>query len=220
MLIGGVDEAGRGPIIGPMVMAIYIMNHEDIDKLRLLGVKDSKLLSKAKREEIFDDLMDIASDCRYKIITSTEIDYSLLKTRFNLNLLEAKTTASLINKDIIEKIYVDCPSINRAAYETELRDMLFNKKQRLFVEHKADLNYPVVAAASIIAKVIRDREIEKIKEKYGVDFGSGYLSDPLTKNFLETHFRNYPFFRKSWKPWKLLDKKRMQSSLAGFIKND
>jgi ribonuclease HII len=72
-------------------------------------------------------------------------------------------------------------------------------------EHQADRNYPVVSAASIIAKVERDHTIEELKCNYG-DFGSGYMSDPKTKNFLYTLARKrgeYPdFVRRSWKPAK------------------
>ncbi|MBL7100902.1 MAG: ribonuclease HII [Nanoarchaeota archaeon] len=92
-----------------------------------------------------------------------------------------------------------------------------DKKTELILEHKADLNHPVVAAASILAKVTRDNEIEKIKQDIKIDFGSGYPSDPITKEFLEKNHRKYSkIFRKSWSSYKEILNKKFQKKLEGF----
>ena len=85
------------------------------------------------------------------------------------------------------------------------------------MEHKADLNHPSVAAASILAKVTRDREIQKIKAEIGQDLGSGYPSDPTTKAFLEQNYRAHPdIFRKSWQSYKNVVKQKDQRNLSDF----
>ena len=85
------------------------------------------------------------------------------------------------------------------------------------MEHKADLNYPIVSAASILAKVTRDAEIEKIKKKIKVDFGSGYMSDPKTVNFLEKYYEKHDYlFRKSWLPYQNILNNKFQSKLEDF----
>ena len=91
-----------------------------------------------------------------------------------------------------------------------------NSKVKLIVEHKADTKYPTVAAASILAKVTRDREIEKIKKKIGIDFGSGYPSDPKTIEFVNKHWNKFDIFRKSWSTYQKVAAKKSQSKLTGF----
>ena len=220
MLIGGIDEAGRGPVIGPMVMALVVMREEDISKLIILGVKDSKLLSPKKRIELYGDILDVVVDYKIKIISNTEIDDALNSDTSSLNLLEVKASTGMINeseeKCELEKVYVDCPSINRDAYHKSLKTNLKNQNLRLFAEHKADLRFPVVAAASILAKVTRDNEIQKLKDQFDVDFGSGYPSDPATKLFIKQNYDKYPFFRKSWSTWKIIKEQSVQKNLFSF----
>ena len=92
-----------------------------------------------------------------------------------------------------------------------------NKKIELLVEHKADLNHISVSAASVLAKVTRDSEIEKIKKAIKEDFGSGYPSDPKTKAFLEKNFEKYPeIFRKTWSSHKEMINRKFQKSLSDF----
>ena len=91
------------------------------------------------------------------------------------------------------------------------------KKAELVVEHKADLNYIVVGAASVIAKVIRDRAVNHLISEIGIDFGSGYMSDPKTQEFLEKYHDKFPhLFRKKWQSYKNAEVKKMQKSLGEF----
>jgi ribonuclease HII len=217
-LICGVEEAGRGPAIGPMVMCGLVVKEEDISKLKALGVKDSKLLTPRTRERMFEQIKKIAKRHKIVKIQPKEIDHIIMNRKtMNLNWLEALTSADLINALKPDKAILDCPSPNLLAYKKYVRNLLDNKKIKLVSEHKADLKYPVVSAASIIAKVTRDREIEKLKRKVGMDFGSGYPSDPNTVHFLKLHSEKFPeILRHSWKTIKNLKSKKAQSKLGSF----
>ncbi len=216
----GVDEAGRGPVIGPMVMCAFAIEAEKEQNLRNLGVKDSKMVPSVKRNKLFDDLSE---NFQYtvNVVSSKEVDDALNDSELNLNWLEAVTSAKLCNELIDElgtdkvKIILDCPSVNLEAYKEYFLKKL-GKDIDVICEHKADVNYPVVSAASIIAKVTRDRAIYHLKKEFSVDFGSGYPSDPKTKAFLEQNFDKYPFFRKTWAAWKNAKKKATQRGLGDY----
>ncbi len=218
MLIAGIDEAGRGPIIGPMVMAGVLMEENDERKLKELGVKDSKLLFPAEREKLFEQIKGIVKDFSIIIVPPQEIDAAVNGSNgLNLNRLEAKKTAEILNSLKPEIVIVDCPSNNIEAYSALLSSQLSFKPKKMVMEHKADVNYVVAAAASILAKVTRDREIENIKSSIKKDFGSGYLSDQKTQAFFEQHYLTHAdIFRKSWKPYQDKLKMQFQSTLEGF----
>ncbi|PIN76727.1 ribonuclease HII, partial [Candidatus Woesearchaeota archaeon CG10_big_fil_rev_8_21_14_0_10_36_11] len=219
-IIVGIDEAGRGPVLGPLVMVALAIKEEDIKKLEWLGVKDSKLLSSQVREELFERIHEIAHNFRVEVIEPDAIDLSLTEENSNLNWLEAETSARLVSELNPDKIIVDCPSVNIPAYTTYFANKLsagVRSNAELIVEHKADLNHIVVAAASVVAKVIRDRYIEKIKAEIGVDFGSGYMSDPKTKLFLDMYHDKYShLFRRKWKSYENAVVKKEQRSLGEF----
>jgi len=223
-LICAQDEAGRGPVIGPLVMAGILIDEKDVDKLRNINVKDSKLLSKQQRERLFDSIKEIVVDYKIIIVGTNEVD-DAVNGKFNLNLnwLEANKAADIVNefsqKHKIDKTIIDCPSNNIKAYTEYMRNKINNSKIKLVVEHKADMNYVEVGAASILAKVTRDNEIEKIKQKLGINFGSGYPSDPLTQKFLEKYwdkFERHNIFRKSWKSWQKLKQEKAQTGLFDY----
>ncbi|MBD3229912.1 MAG: ribonuclease HII [Candidatus Lokiarchaeota archaeon] len=204
-MLAGVDEAGRGCAIGPLVMCIAVMKKSELEELSNWEVKDSKLISPKKRKTIYDLLI---KNIKYKvkIIKPKEIDQSLKSRFYNLNWLEADISAELTNTMLeeleIKKIILDCPSNNIDAY-TDYFEKKLTKKIKILAEHKADLNYPIVSAASIIAKVTRDKIIEDIQIKNKVKFGSGYTSDSRTRAFLKEWYirhRKFPdFVRKRWK---------------------
>lgn len=222
--ISGIDEAGRGPLIGPLVIAIAAIKKGGEDILEDIGVKDSKLLSPKQREEIFKIL---EKSIRYElvIVLPDEIDEAVNSQKYNLNWLEADKGAELLNKlDVkldneIKKVIIDCPSNNPHAYKNYFRQKVDNDDIELVVEHKADLKYPIVSAASIIAKVTRDKELEKLKKKFKIDFGSGYPSDPKTKEFIKHNWSKKEYqhvFRKSWQTYKDLADNEKQKSLGEF----
>src|SRR3989338_3939179 len=185
MLICGIDEAGRGPVIGPMVMCGVLVEESDLPKLKSLGVKDSKLLTKKTREKLFEKIKEIAKSYEIIIVEPKEIDDALESDSLNLNWLEAHKSAEIINKLKPDKVTVDSPSNNCRAYTIYLKKLL-NCEVELECIHKADLKHVYVGAASVLAKVTRDREMDKIQKKYG-NTGPGYMSNPITQKFLEKH---------------------------------
>jgi ribonuclease HII len=204
----GIDEAGRGPVLGPLVMAGAMIDDEK--KLENLGIKDSKLLLPHKREEIYPKLIKLV---KYKIIIlePEEIDAALKSPNLNLNWLEAQTSAQIINHLKPKRAIIDCPSNNVESYHDYLKKIVKTKTE-LILEHKAE-SHLIVAAASIIAKVTRDKEIEKLKKKIKIDFGSGYMTDEKTVNFLKEHHQKHPeLFRKTWASYK----KVFQKDLSEF----
>jgi len=215
MLLCGIDEAGRGPVIGPMVMCGVLINEEDEPKLKKMGVKDSKLLTPKQRDQLFDKIIKHILKYKIIIIQPNEIDDALNSDELNLNWLEAQKSAEIIDYLKPDNAIIDCPSTNRKAYKEHLMNII-TAKTKLIVEHKADVNHPVVSAASILAKVTRDREVEKIKGKYG-DCGPGYMSNPITQKFLEENWEKHPeIFRKSWISYKKLANGKDQKKLGEF----
>lgn len=216
MKICGIDEAGRGPVIGPLVMVGILIEETDEKKLVDIKVKDSKLLTPKQRESMNEKVINAVESYKLIMVTPNEIDSAVDdKNGFNLNLLEAQKTAQIINELKPDKVIVDCPSTNISAYVKYLTKYIETPTE-IIAEHKADVKYPVVSAASIIAKVARDKEIERLKEEYDVDFGSGYPADPKTKEFIKDNYNKYPFFRKSWETFKKIAKAQHQKSLEGF----
>ncbi|MCK4590045.1 MAG: ribonuclease HII [Nanoarchaeota archaeon] len=202
----GIDEAGRGPVLGPLVMAGALIKKESDEKLLAdLGVKDSKFILPKKRQELYQKIIKLV---KYKIIIlePEEIDQALKSQELNLNWLEAQTSAKIINHLKPKRAIIDCPSNNIKAYHTYLKSKIQTKTE-LILEHKAE-SHPVVAAASILAKVTRDNLIEKLKQKIKIDFGSGYMTDEKTVNFLKEHHQTHPeIFRKTWASYKRMFQK-------------
>ncbi len=215
-LLSGIDEAGRGPVIGPLVICGVLIDSKDEEKLAKMGVKDSKLLLPKKREELFEKILVTVKKYEIIILSPQDIDNALADPNTNLNWLEADNSAAIINKLVPEKVIVDCPSNNIPEYTKYLKKKV-NVDCEVVAEHKADLNHIVVGAASILAKVTRDREIEKIKKIVGQDTGSGYPADPITKRFLEDNHNKFPkIFRKSWQTYKNVIAAKQQKGLGEF----
>ena len=214
MIIAGVEEAGRGPVIGPMVMAICSIEEEKIPDLQRLGVKDSKLITPKNREILFEKVKEL---CKHEIMIMQhdEIDDNLNNPDMNLNKLEGVVSAKLINKIKADKVILDCPSNNITAYRDYVKSFV-KKDIEIIAEHKADLNHTIVGAASILAKVTRDRIIEEIKKEVKYDFGSGYPSDPKTILFLKENWHKYDIFRKTWATYKKVAENKGQRKLEGF----
>ena len=216
MLLAGIEEAGRGPVIGPLVMCGVLVNEKDSEKLRSLGAKDSKLLTPDTRLILYDQIINMIKAFEIVIIPPEKIDQALNSETSNLNKLEGTTSAKIINKLSPDKAILDCPSNNPPAYAEFVKSHLDNKDIELIAEHKADENYPVVSAASILAKVTRDKEIDKLKKKFKVDFGSGYPADERTQEFLKKNYNKYPFFRKTWISYKNVVEGKKQKRLGDF----
>ena len=212
----GIDEAGRGPVIGPLVIAGVKIKESNEKKFSALGVKDSKLLAPKQREKLFYEIIKLADSYKIYIVNPQEIDDAVTSDSTNLNWLEGDYSAKIINDLKPDKAILDCPSNNIKAYADYVKGKL-KAKTELISEHKADANYPVVSAASILAKVTRDKAIQKIIDKINKPVGSGYPSDPNTKKFIKENYKLHPeIFRKSWQTYKDLIKQKQQSSLGDF----
>ena len=216
MFICGIDEAGKGPVIGPMVIAGVMIKEENIDKLKEIGVKDSKLLSKKQREDMFEPIKRTVDKYKIIILEPRLIDAYVINN--GLNELEGQKIAEIINDLKPDKAIIDCPSPNIRAFKDFVQERI-KTETKLVLEHKADYKYAVVGAASILAKVIRDSKIKDIKEKHRIEFGSGYPSDERTQRFLKENWDNNKFeyiFRKSWSTWQRLKEGNKQSKLSKF----
>jgi ribonuclease HII len=202
MLVCGVDEAGRGSMIGPLVVAGISIEKSKIDELTALGVKDSKKLSPSARAYLYKKIIHLVDDYAVSKATPKAIDDSVVNHQ--LNHLEAVHMAKVIKKLAPAISYVDSCDVNPARFGKEITKM--SKTGKIKSYHHADSKFVVVSAASIIAKVTRDRAIEKIGKLYSI--GSGYPSDDKTVKFVRDWFlanRKVPVFvRKSWAPVRLI----------------
>ena len=165
---------------------------------------------------MFGKILKISKAHEILIVPPAEIDMAVKgEDGLNLNWLEAKKIAELINKLRPSKAIIDCPSTNIPDFTTYIKNLL-NIDTELVLEHKADEKYPVVAAASVIAKVTRDEKIAELRKKYG-ELGSGYPADPVTKEFLEQNWDRCPeIFRKSWASYKRVIKEKSQKKLGEY----
>ncbi|WP_287586405.1 ribonuclease HII [Candidatus Borrarchaeum sp.] len=202
MKILGIDEAGRGAVLGNLVIAGVSFKKTDINELINIGVKDSKKLTPKKREALFPEIMNLCKECKIIEVEPREIDDSVFDIKSNLNLLEIQKMGEIIDALKPSMVYIDAITSNPKKFTEMLKQHLVYKNTTIIAENKADELYPMVAAASIIAKVTRDRAIEALrKESKFQDIGSGYPSDPQTISSLKDWIknRNIPFFvRKSW----------------------
>jgi len=232
----GVDEAGRGCVIGPLVIS-GVFTHS-LENLKGLGVKDSKLLSPISRTRLYHKLI---IDYDYSVESITATTLNRLMKKHSLNEIEAMYVAKIVDSLLVsihdgkvrenkEKskdksmakdkskgspesedkesrdkvtVYIDCPDTITSMFEKRLFKYLTKDTSGVdfVIEHKADVNYPPASAASIIAKVTRDMEIERIKKEVGYEFGSGYSSDPQTIGYLEKHLMDKnikPYIRTKW----------------------
>ena len=201
-----------------MVLCGLLIEEEDEKELVRLKVKDSKLLARETREFLFERIKSVCRAYKLAVVLPEEIDRAVNNyDGLNLNRLEAIKSAEILNELNPDKAIIDAPSNNITGYRDFLTGFLKNKNLGMIMEHKADVNYPVVSAASILAKVTRDNEIKKIKKNIGIDFGSGYLTDPKTIDFMKANFeKHHGIFRKSWFPYQELVNKKFQKSIFEF----
>lgn len=216
MIVAGVDEAGRGSVLGPLVVAGVSIEDSKIPELVNLGVKDSKLLLPNKRRFLYSEIKKIASEVTYEKILPKQIDKVVFRGErlHRLNYLEAKSMSSVLDRLHFDRAYVDCCDTNQQRFGQLVSDLVADRRGWTFVlgeknplvekivsEHHADRSYPVVSAASIIAKVTRDSSIQRLHKKHG-EFGSGYPSDPCTLSYLKRCYESSSSFpeitRLSW----------------------
>ncbi len=177
--VAGVDEAGRGPVLGPLVVAGVLVDDEDA--LRALGVKDSKKLAPTKREEIAPLVRATARAVVVRVVEPADLD--LRMGRASLNDVEADLFADVLSGLGAARAIVDACDVDPLRFGEHVRRRVAHACE-ITSEHKADDRYPCVAAASIVAKVERDRLMAAIATEYGADVGSGYPHDPRTRAWL------------------------------------
>ncbi|MBI4895102.1 MAG: ribonuclease HII, partial [Candidatus Aenigmarchaeota archaeon] len=204
----------------------YVIDSSQIDELKKMGVKDSKLLAPKRREYLESKLKEMSEDII--VIKLNALDIDNLRSETNLNKIEIKRMQDIINSVDCDKVFIDAIEANVEKFRKEIisglsqdrKELIKKKKLEIICENYADKNYPVVGAASIIAKVARDADIELIHKEYG-DFGSGYSSDPRTVKFLKDWIKKNkkypPFVRGSWITAKEIKKDNDQKRIKEFI---
>ncbi|MCS7105839.1 MAG: ribonuclease HII [Candidatus Aenigmarchaeota archaeon] len=198
-------QAGRGALIGPMVICGLVIEKKDEKKLKSIGVKDSKELSVGRRKELAKFIEKIAKTLVVLRIPACRIN-SYMDKKINLDKIEAMKMAEIINMIDAKIIYIDSLGNTNASknkrFEKLISEHLTRKDVKLIVENYADETYPIVSAASIIAKVERDKAIEELKSKVKFDFGVGYSHDNRTVEFLKKVLLEYKqkpnFIRWHW----------------------
>lgn len=200
MKIMGIDEAGRGPVLGPMVLGCVVVDEKDSEKLLSIGVKDSKQLLPKKRCTILRQIQEVALFTKIEIVPPAMIDAYCHKNL--LDLLEAEVAARLLRLFPVDVLYIDAPGKNGTKFARRLAcAFAATYPCQIIAENKADIHYPVVSAASILAKVRRDEAILELHKTFG-NFGTGYPGDKKTRQFLTDFYRKNQCFpscaRQSW----------------------
>jgi ribonuclease HII len=212
-VICGVDEAGKGSVLGPMVVAGIGVSSEE--RLSDLGVKDSKRLAPKERERLYPL---IRKRCKVATVTIDAQEIDAIRNEMTMNACVARAHARVIAKFSPSRAYVDACDVNCFRYAEMVKAHLLLSCE-IVSEHHADETYMVVSAASIIAKVVRDKAIARLAKKYG-EIGSGYPSDPVTIRWLEDYIGEHrlppPIARRSWKTVSALLAKKTQRSLLDF----
>ena len=211
----GSDEAGKGPVLGPMVAAAVRVDPDALPE----GVDDSKRLTPARREELAAGIKAVAEGVGVGVVSPDSIDAP--ETDMNSLTVTAHVDALASVVDADDMVYTDAGDVSEARFGRRVAEGLAARgvDVRVTAEHRADERYPVVAAASIVAKVERDRHIDEIRAEYG-DVGSGYPSDPTTRQFLRefvgTHGHLPGCARASWKTCDDVLRAAEQSALDDF----
>ncbi|MEM0086687.1 MAG: ribonuclease HII [Candidatus Micrarchaeaceae archaeon] len=218
IIIAGGDEAGRGAVLGPLVTGVISVKSSSIQRLSDIGVRDSKMLSRKRREYLYDEIYSIAEEVKVSLIGADEISRAMING-ISLNELEAVHFAKIIDsmESAVSTIFIDSPDVVQEKFGIRIsmishKPLEVNKRRKsrqesikLISEHKADVKYPVVSGASIIAKVVRDREMDKLKSKLKIDIGSGYPSDTRTIDAIRSNLSNAALVQHIRTKWKTLE---------------
>ncbi len=220
-VICGIDEAGRGPVLGPMVICGVCFFEAELKLLVDIGVKDSKKLSPKKRTELAKIIKDKCISYKIIVVTAQEID-AREKNRITLNRLEEIKMAEIIEALKPHIIYIDAADVNEVRFGKSIQKLLKYSPTKIISKHKADDLYPIVSASSIIAKDARDSIIEELKKNYG-DFGSGYPSDMRSIKFLREWIKKKKkaplIARKSWETTKKIIREEVSNTkITDFVK--
>lgn len=219
-IICGIDEAGRGPVIGPLILCGVCFEESQLPFLKKIGVRDSKKLSPKRRKELAKTIKDNCLSFEIISVSAKEID-KRETAKITLNRLEELKMSDIINKLRPDVIYIDAVDVNEERFGKSIERLLNYSPNKIISKHKADDLFPIVSAASIIAKDTRDDVIDKFKQKYS-DIGSGYPSDKRTTDFLRNWIKknkNFPpFVRISWETTKkILDQEVKNKKITDYF---
>lgn len=213
----GVDEAGKGPVLGSLFIGFSIINlagglkelNEYQDKLKEAGVMDSKKLNPKKRNQIYNSLKDMM-DIKYAQLTPVIIDENK-EQGGDLMQLEIAAIVKVLNQEQPNCIIIDALMRDVDKFKSILeRSLTFECS--IIAENKADNTYPLVGAASIVAKELREQELAQIHQNVELDCGSGYPGDQKTREFVKLKGKDEEMrflFRKSWKTYQELTSKSL-----------
>ncbi|MCD5409546.1 MAG: ribonuclease HII [Methanocellales archaeon] len=209
----GIDEAGKGPVIGPMVVAGVMVSENQLPSLEQLGARDSKAVSPKGRKFLAEEIGRIA-ECYTLNVSAEQIDE--LRKVMNMNEIMVVCYAKVLRQLNPDMAFLDAADVNPERFAQNVREKC-DKSVKIISEHDADVKYPIVSAASIIAKVRRDAVIRTLERQIGQEIGSGYPSDVRTQRFLEGWIKKHntlpPFIRHSWKTAQTALKKHASSLL-------
>lgn len=206
----------KGSVIGPLVVGGVMIDEELEPEFKRMGVKDSKMLTPAQREKLYPLIKRLAKDYVALHITAREID-ELMKVK-NLNVIEAERMAQIIRAMNADRAYVDAPQVSTGKFKAFLK-RLAKSSTEIIAENYCDKNHPVCSAASIIAKVERDAEVERIKKIVGFDFGVGYSHDARSIAFVKkalSEKKHLEFIRHSWVTVDCIKSEREQKTLKEY----
>ncbi|MEM3660104.1 MAG: ribonuclease HII [Thermoproteota archaeon] len=219
VLIAGVDEAGRGCVIGPIVIAAVGVEEKSVQRLVEAGVKDSKRLSPRSRVQIASSIRRIARVVETRRVSASRID-GLRARGVSLNEIEAMLVGSILSKHRRGVFYVDSVDRNCERFRMMMLRHAPGFKGVLIVRNYLDESNPMVGAASIIAKVERDRAVKSLLRKAGLPECSGYSSDPRTVRIVEQLLQSgskTSMLRRSWSTVGRIGARLSQNSLKRFL---
>ncbi len=218
-MIAGIDEAGKGPVLGPMCVAGILMDEDKLGTLAQMGVRDSKQLSAKRREALDDGIKKLAAGYYILEVSPTQIDE--LRKVMTMNEIMVSCFAKVLEVLKPDHAFVDAADVIAERFGENLKKRYAGNID-ITSEHEADKKYPVVSAASILAKVERDALVKTLEENAGVEIGSGYPSDPKTISFLEGWIKEHgslpDFARSSWETAKrMVDRNnRSQRTISDY----
>ncbi len=199
MLRLGIDEAGRGPVLGPLVVCGCAFSERNEIELAGLGLRDSKLLPARERTRLAREIKRLADAWVVESLSPCQVDSACAKG--GLNQAETALFIAIIRRIRPAEVYLDALTSRPGRFGRSIAGALAPLRPKIISENKADGKYPVVQAAAILAKVARDAAVERLSRIFG-DVGSGYPSDPRTAAFLRQFAAkgDYPpCVRKSWR---------------------
>jgi len=185
MRVVGVDEAGRGSFVGPLVVGAFAIDDSQLGSVRAAGARDSKELSPSARDEVYTRLQRLG-DLTSVALSPRTVDRAV--RHHGLNDLEAEAFGTVIRRLGAEEARVDACDPNEARFGRRVSARV-GGGTRVIARHHADRDDPLVGAASIVAKVRRDRALARLRAVLGDGIGSGYPSDPQTVEFVRAYLR-------------------------------